>query len=1039
MNEDTRNQLSHAAYLSERLPNNSWEDHNQIDQIDDRIDEWKGVIPTAVLQQRLAQQRMTLNDFKSIISIKRPPLLHKRLEWLETLEYILESYDSVELDDQTIQPLLAPFMEYAIDELERDLIHISSDRLDRFSLFQSIRDGLYQRLYSFSIKTVMLEVKIASLTGVIKGSSGEERFRDFMHRYKEDSQEHLNFFLQYPVLARLLVECTGRFIDTTSELIQRFDLDYKKIQSTFNGTFHCLSKIDMGMGDTHQGGRSVTLLQFNSGDTLVYKPRALTVDEHFHWLLSWLNQKGFSHPLSLMSNLNCEEYGWQEYVNHKRCKNQQEVSRFYYRQGGLAALFYVLGSSDFHAENIIAHGEDPIPVDLETLFSKNLEMIHDLKAQSHLMVEINTSVYASMMLTTPMLEQSPIDLDLSAIGARGNQESKKLKTLQVEDEGTDSIRLVPHMVQSSLYKNRPKIEEGDYSNPTEYIKDIEAGFKEMYRLLDDHKQELLSSKGPIESFKYVKIRQVFRSTQVYHEFLFNSLHPDYLQNGLSRVRLFDHLWQMADQSLKFVELTSLETEELLRHDIPYFYFYVGERDIYDSQGHSVQEFFETTILDDIRTKIQNLGPLDFTKQCQYLRWSISSLAEDAWDTSQRGTSFPMVNKSYEQKPENFLEEAYSIGESMKNRAIVEDDQEVNWLGLNVNESGGVDVGAKDRDLYDGLMGYGLFFAHLARETGDQYYATLSKRIIDILSQKMETMTPTSLSIFHGEGANIYGFAHLGLLWEDKSFIQQAVRHLPVIQGMIHKHEELDVVSGVSGLIIVCLQIYRHTGITGFLQTAEQAGQKLLAYVQNTNVYEAHMHTGLAHGAAGYAWALMDLGQMIKDASYTDAAQKMYQYENSKYDVKAKNWKDQRSNLNRGDQSLYWCHGAPGIGLSRLMMNEKNPHTFIENDVQKAIDSTVNAGLLNSHCLCHGSLGNIDILLLAAEKRNDRSLQHRAIDLGYQVMVQKQSTGWISGLHRSMEMDGLMLGRTGIGYGLLRLWNPNVPSILAFQLPGKMSD
>ena len=45
--------------------------------------------------------------------------------------------------------------------------------------------------------------------------------------------------------------------------------------------------------------------------------------------------------------------------------------RFYRRQGALLALLYALEATDFHAENLIASGEFPVLIDLET-FSSDL-------------------------------------------------------------------------------------------------------------------------------------------------------------------------------------------------------------------------------------------------------------------------------------------------------------------------------------------------------------------------------------------------------------------------------------------------------------------------------------------------------------------------------------------------------------------------------------------------------------------------------------------------------------------------------------------
>ena len=45
------------------------------------------------------------------------------------------------------------------------------------------------------------------------------------------------------------------------------------------------------------------------------------------------------------------------------------MERFYRRAGHLLCLMYVSSSTDFHDENLVACGEFPVPIDLETVFN----------------------------------------------------------------------------------------------------------------------------------------------------------------------------------------------------------------------------------------------------------------------------------------------------------------------------------------------------------------------------------------------------------------------------------------------------------------------------------------------------------------------------------------------------------------------------------------------------------------------------------------------------------------------------------------------
>lgn len=65
-------------------------------------------------------------------------------------------------------------------------------------------------------------------------------------------------------------------------------------------------------------------------------------------------------------------YGWSEFITAQGCTAPEEIERFYERQGAYIALFYALEATNVHFENLIAHGEYPIMIDLESLFHPRL-------------------------------------------------------------------------------------------------------------------------------------------------------------------------------------------------------------------------------------------------------------------------------------------------------------------------------------------------------------------------------------------------------------------------------------------------------------------------------------------------------------------------------------------------------------------------------------------------------------------------------------------------------------------------------------------
>src|SRR5262249_61774792 len=74
-------------------------------------------------------------------------------------------------------------------------------------------------------------------------------------------------------------------------------------------------------------------------------------------------------------------------------------------------------------------------------------------------------------------------------------------------------------------------------------------------------------------------------------------------------------------------------------------------------------------------------------------------------------------------------------------------------------------------------------------------------------------------------------------------------------------------------------------------------------------------TGFSHGAAGMAWALLELASVAGEERFTKSALELIAWERSLFNAEKQNWPDLR-NHRRGFR-FAWCHGAPGIGLARL--------------------------------------------------------------------------------------------------------------------------
>ena len=65
----------------------------------------------------------------------------------------------------------------------------------------------------------------------------------------------------------------------------------------------------------------------------------------------------------------------------------------------------------------------------------------------------------------------------------------------------------------------------------------------------------------------------------------------------------------------------------------------------------------------------------------------------------------------------------------------------------------------------------------------------------------------------------------------------------------------------------------------------------------------------------------------------------------------------------------WCHGAPGIGLGLLGALEQLDDAQIREEIDIALNTTIQYSFASNHSLCHGALGNIELLLTATRLLN----------------------------------------------------------------------
>ncbi|MDR2207061.1 MAG: hypothetical protein LBE36_13005 [Flavobacteriaceae bacterium] len=154
----------------------------------------------------------------------------------------------------------------------------------------------------------------------------------------------------------------------------------------------------------------------------------------------------------------------------------------------------------------------------------------------------------------------------------------------------------------------------------------------------------------------------------------------------------------------------------------------------------------------------------------------------------------------------------------------------------------------------------------------------------------------------------------------------------------------------------------------------------------------------------------------------------------------KSWKDNRSNNKDGD-SVAWCHGSAGIGLGRLLFEQYHEDSRINEELTMVRDNILNIlDGTNSQCICHGDLGNLEILLaIAYRNKDDDTLNIVNNYLKFLCNEFLENKNFIYGTEGKTDILGLFLGKAGFGYQLLRFcdWE-NVPSVMCLEIPNNLN-
>lgn len=907
---------------------------------------------------------------------------------------------------------------------------------------EGLGHALLRRLCELSAPAVY------GLFDAARNSPGWSDYGQFIAQMRAGGLRQL--FQTKPVLLRLLATVARQWIDSTAELATRLGHDLSAIRDELLAVADRVqvTRVIGDVGDLHNGGRSVLIVVFEGGRRVLYKPKDLGVDVAWRSLVERLNASSPPVELRAVRALAREGYGWTEFVEHTGCADSSQVERYFARAGAWLALFYCFGAGDMHQENIIAAGEHPVPVDIETILQAHLVDTQALDPESHASYDAMQIIADSAMSVglIPSYATAPNDSVYRVGGLISDCNSKAV--LGWQDINTDVMQPVREWQTINETTNLPHT-GGRYANLADHIEGFISGFEDYARFLTRWRSDHTTA-GLFDAFTGLVVRHVLRPTRFY-SMLLRRLHDHRnMDDGAIWSAHADFPARLADwtgDNDQLWPLLKAERSELIELNIPFFTVRSDTTDIRTRFGSPVPTR-GTCGIERAMNCLENLDGSGLQLQVMVIRQNLDSLLPES-PQPMPVTEFG-CGHSICPPEELLLAEAGRIAAELSGNAIRRGPGAA-WIALEwMGDADAFQLTCLGPDLYNGGSGIAVFLAAYEAVTGCNESGGLARAAVIQLRKRIagshggQLARRLGIGGATGVGSVVYALTVMAKCLHDDTLLADAHRAAALItDDLIGSDVRLDIVGGSAGAILALLALHRHSPSTELIACATRCGEHLLGTprvgLQGRRTWSgqgpSRVLTGMSHGAAGYAYALAELASATGRADFAAATAECLAFENSSYDHQRQSWP--RLCVDGAvSWPCQWCHGAPGIGLARIAVARLAlaETSTLTTDIERALAGVENGWTNQTRdTLCCGTLGTIEFLAEAGTALGRSELrelaQQRLIDVVSTAAV-RGDYRWIAG--KRQFNPGLFRGLAGVGYSILRQLDPTLPNVLLWD-------
>ncbi|MEU4037440.1 type 2 lanthipeptide synthetase LanM family protein [Streptomyces collinus] len=903
------------------------------------------------------------------------------------------------------------------DELARRLAAVDDlDRAERATVLEAGHTALLRSLHAKLSRLFLIELHALRMTagggpapGDAAAGTDTRTWTEFIEQ--AGAEGYLDRVSdRYPTVAARVASVARLSVAATTGFAERLAEDRVLLRRLLGTPAGRLRAVTFGAGDSHRGGLTVSRADF-AGGSVLYKPRPPETDVALGGLLDEIyadfpDAPALGERIRVPRMLGRGGYGWAEFVGHRYCADDAELTAFYRNIGHWLAVLRFTGGTDMHAENMIAAGPVPVIVDAETLFDAPAPFPPSGRGDA---VDVAAAAIRRTVLRTGLLPVRGTGfalggVDISGVGALPGQQPL-IPNPVIADGGTAAARFQVDLVAMPGAGNHP----APAPVLSAYWDRVLAGFKEMTAHL---RRPGTDPYRLLHRFEGARARRILRPTQAYVDIGRMLWHPASLHDESAAVeRARDILRRNAEVlpgAPTAPETIEGEIAELLAGDVPMFTFTVDQAAV-----RATVEDWRTADLALEESVIQDALVGAYLNE-RSLPARVREAARDphARDAERRRREL-----------------AARMVRRLCDGAVRGEDGTATWISP-VFTPAGWSIRVLPADLYTGQGGVALALAEYLTEVragrADEVpgvAATYEGALRVLAGTEDRTPTP-SAGAFSGAASQVWTWLALHRVLGEDRLLGRAARRAELLEGpLVDDDVEVDLLNGAAGGIVPLLDLAEATGQDRWLAAAAHIGRRL-AGLATVDASGARWTTrlnpegigGFAHGATGIGWALARLalseaGSGGERRDWSRLAERAFAYQESLWRPGAGNWQDVRVGAEE-DFFTSWCHGSAGVGTGMLDLHRRTGDPARLDMARRAAAACAAEGFGWSHTLCHGDLGLWQFL--TAMEFGDRA------ELDGEILTSLEQRGPVGGLAREAFSPSLMSGLAGVVHTLLRM-------------------